>query len=159
MGAVDGSGSARYAEHAGLGALEQTRKNARKAKALYYCNGRGSLGRPVRGMTQHGGHGEEELSVTIQTSKAGSAGGVPVADPAEWSRSVASRTRAAGGRAHANTEAGWPPFLESPFVGPSGEVTLVLIGGQRLLRDATASLLARKMACGCWGRSSPSIIA
>ena len=82
--------------------------------------------------------------MTIQTSKAGPAGGAPALDSAEWSRSAASRTRVAIGRAHASIGAGWSPFPQSPFAGLSGEVTLALIGGQRLLRDATASLLARE---------------
>jgi len=38
-------------------------------------------------------------------------------------------------------ESGWSSF-ESLFAHPSPAVTLVLIGGQRLLRDATASLLS-----------------
>jgi two-component system nitrate/nitrite response regulator NarL len=52
------------------------------------------------------------------------------------SRRIANHTGAASGRASSR-----PPDLESLFARPAGEVTLALIGGQRLLRDATASLL------------------
>lgn len=55
------------------------------------------------------------------------------------SRRAAHPTSAAGGR---------PPNrladLESLFARPSDDVTLTLIGGQRLLREATASLLTRE---------------
>lgn len=52
------------------------------------------------------------------------------------SRYAASYTSAAGTRAPSR-----PPDFESLFARPTGEVTIALIGGQRLLRDATASLL------------------
>lgn len=55
------------------------------------------------------------------------------------SRRAASRTRAVSGWTPSR-----PPGLESLLVRPSGEVTLTLIGGQRLLREATASLLTRE---------------
>jgi DNA-binding NarL/FixJ family response regulator len=54
------------------------------------------------------------------------------------SRRGVSRRRAAGARAPSRR-----PDLESLSVRPGGEVTLTLIGGQRLLREATASLLTR----------------
>ncbi len=54
------------------------------------------------------------------------------------SPSVANGLRAANGWAES------PVSLRSPFARPNGEVTLALIGGQRLLRDATASLLTRE---------------
>jgi len=55
-----------------------------------------------------------------------------------WRRTGTSTT-AAGGRSQSR-----PPGLESLFARPSGDVTLTLIGGQRLLREATASLLTRE---------------
>ncbi len=58
---------------------------------------------------------------------------------------LSKRVRPAADRTRVASEgAGWPPFLQSSFAGPGGEVTLALIGGQRLLRDATASLLTRE---------------
>jgi two-component system nitrate/nitrite response regulator NarL len=52
---------------------------------------------------------------------------------------VATYTTAAGGRPQSR-----PPGLDSLLARPCGEVTLTLIGGQRLLREATASLLSRE---------------
>ena len=54
-------------------------------------------------------------------------------------RRAANQAREVSGRAQ-----GRPPGLESLFARPSGEVTLTLIGGQRLLREATANLLTRE---------------
>jgi DNA-binding NarL/FixJ family response regulator len=54
-------------------------------------------------------------------------------------RRAANQATATGGWVHAR-----PPALESLFARPRGEVTLTLIGGQRLLREATANLLARE---------------
>lgn len=88
--------------------------------------------------------------MTIQTGEVGSAGDEQAAAGlAERSRRAANRTRvASAGVASAGADwsgrSDWPPFPQSPFASPSGEVTLALIGGQRLLRDATASLLARE---------------
>jgi len=84
------------------------------------------------------GHGTEgESNVTTEASEVRPVGGQAVGSP-ERPRFTANRTRAA------NRGAGWPPFLQSPFASPRSEVTLALIGGQRLLRDATASLLTRE---------------
>jgi two-component system nitrate/nitrite response regulator NarL len=55
------------------------------------------------------------------------------------SRRSATYTTAAGGRPPSR-----PADLESLFARSSGDVTLTLIGGQRLLREATASLLTRE---------------
>jgi two-component system nitrate/nitrite response regulator NarL len=52
---------------------------------------------------------------------------------------VATYATATGGRPQRRS-----PGLESLVARPSGEVTLTLIGGQRLLREATASLLSRE---------------
>lgn len=54
-------------------------------------------------------------------------------------RRAATDAREASGRAQ-----GRLPGLESLLARPSGEVTLTLIGGQRLLREATANLLSRE---------------
>jgi DNA-binding NarL/FixJ family response regulator len=54
-------------------------------------------------------------------------------------RIVGARTTALGQRA-----ARRPPAVESLLAFGAGEVTLALIGGQRLLRDATASLLTHE---------------
>jgi len=51
---------------------------------------------------------------------------------------VATHATAAGARPQRR------PPLESLLARPGGEVTLTLIGGQRLLREATASLLSRE---------------
>jgi two-component system nitrate/nitrite response regulator NarL len=87
---------------------------------------------------QRYGHGTEGVSVTRGASEVLPAGGGPAVGLPEWSRPAANRTRVANGWA------GSPPFLQSPFASSDGEVTLALIGGQRLLRDATAILLARE---------------
>jgi DNA-binding NarL/FixJ family response regulator len=51
---------------------------------------------------------------------------------------------AANGSRTANGRAQWLISRKSPFARPDGEVTLALVGGQRLLRDATASVLTRE---------------
>jgi DNA-binding NarL/FixJ family response regulator len=59
---------------------------------------------------------------------------------------LASRPLLMGGntRAVSPRAARRPPAVESLLAFPGGEVTLALIGGQRLLRDATASLLTHE---------------
>jgi DNA-binding NarL/FixJ family response regulator len=62
---------------------------------------------------------------------------VPGFSTSSWR--AATYTTTTGGRPQSRT-----PGLESLLARPSGEVTLTLIGGQRLLREATASLLTRE---------------
>ena len=58
--------------------------------------------------------------------------------------STPARRAANDVRAVSGWTQGRPPGLESLFARPRGEVALALIGGQRLLREATANLLARE---------------
>jgi two-component system, NarL family, nitrate/nitrite response regulator NarL len=70
------------------------------------------------------------------------------AQPADGARPLGLSTPSQHATNHTRTVSGRtqrrPPHLESLFARPGGDVTLVLIGGQRLLRDATASLLTRE---------------
>lgn len=54
------------------------------------------------------------------------------------------RPRYAATRHAGSALADWPTAGHGTFVRPHGDVTLALIGGQRLLREATAGLLGRQ---------------
>jgi DNA-binding NarL/FixJ family response regulator len=66
----------------------------------------------------------------------------PTGDADVGSPPVRRRRRAAKPKRVAGDPASLVAFLKAPFASPGTEVTLALVGGQRLLRDATASLLA-----------------
>jgi DNA-binding NarL/FixJ family response regulator len=78
--------------------------------------------------------------MTVGADEPRVAGGLSVVGAREHSREapLESKARRAGGLL------GPAGFGCTPLASPEGQVTLALIGGQRLLRDATASLLARE---------------
>jgi two-component system, NarL family, response regulator DesR len=89
------------------------------------------------------GHGKAEMRSTAgELQGPGETQGVVGRARQGSAGSAASVARGSAGRMGSVASVDWPPSSQVPCGTPKEEVTISLIGGQRLLRDATASLLA-----------------